>query len=146
MSLAQDAITRQDWENPSSLKERIQNLQSALRERAKKLSDNQQISLNEYTKISNNCQNLLDLVGEINSRQFNQVLTDINEPAQKIIEATNSLDKAAAKIQGVQNFFDIFSSLIRLGEAVSNAISGGGVAAIGNLVKQLKDTGDRLNT
>lgn len=43
-------------------------------------------------------------------------------------------------------FFDILSLLIQLGNAVSNAIVNTSVATIGNLVKQLQDIGDRLNT
>ncbi|MEH2371437.1 hypothetical protein [Nostoc sp.] len=146
MSLNKNAITKQDWENASSLKDQILKLQVAFRKRAKYLYSNQKISLNEFNIISNKCQKILDLVAEINSRQFNQVITDMDEAVQKIIEATNSLDKAAAKIQETQNLIDILSSLITLGEAVSMAIVDGGVAAIGTLVRELRDIGDRLST
>ncbi|KAB8318699.1 hypothetical protein SD81_014800 [Tolypothrix campylonemoides VB511288] len=78
--------------------------------------------------------------------QFNKVLTDMDEPAKKIIEATNTLDKAAAKIQEVQKFIDVLSRLIKLGQVLSNVISGGGIAAISTLVTELKSFGDQLNT
>jgi regulator of sigma D len=146
MSLVKNAITRQDWENPSSLRDRILKLQIAIRERAKKLSNDEQISLNQFREISNECQKILDFVAEINSRQFNQVLTDMDEAVKKITEATSSLDQAAAKIQETQNFFDILSGLIRLGEVISNAIVNAGVATIGTVVRELRDIGDQLNT
>ncbi|MBE8966461.1 hypothetical protein IQ277_09455 [Nostocales cyanobacterium LEGE 12452] len=146
MPLVKNAITRQDWENPSSLRDRILKLQVAIRERAKKLSNDEQISLNQFREISNECQKILDFVAEINSRQFNQVLTDMDEAVKKITEATSSLDQAAAKIQETQNFFDILSGLVRLGEVISNAIVNVGVATIGTVVRELRDIGDRLNT
>ena len=152
MSLAKDAITRQDWDvnsqlkEPSSLRDRVIELENTLRKRAKDLYNTNKISFSEYESITNDCQRILDFAAKINSMQFNQVLTDMDEPAKKIIEATNSLEKAAAKIQGFQKFFDILSRLIKLGQVVFNAISGGGVAAIGTLVTGLKELGDRLNT
>ncbi|MEH2242919.1 hypothetical protein [Nostoc sp.] len=121
-------------------------LKSALEKRAAELLDEQKISFSESKLINNECQKILDFAAKLNSIELNKVLTDINEPAKKIIEATNSLDKAAAKIQEAQKFIDILSPIIRLGEAVSNAIVSGGVAAIGNLVRELQDIGDRLNT
>ncbi|MBN3940019.1 MAG: hypothetical protein V7L21_29855 [Nostoc sp.] len=129
-----------------SLRDKINELKETLEKRATELFKAKEISPSELESISNDCQKVLDFAAKINSIELNKVLTDIDEPAQKIIEATNSLDKAAAKIQGVQNFFDILSPLIRLGEAVSNAIVSGGVAAIGNIVGELRDIGDRLNT
>ncbi|MCC5610658.1 hypothetical protein LC612_28885 [Nostoc sp. CHAB 5834] len=129
-----------------SLKDKMIELKATLEKRATELSKAKKISPSELESITNDCQKLLDFAAKINSIELNKVLTDIDEPAQKIIDATNSLDKAAAKIQGFQNFFDILSPLIRLGEAVSNAIVSGGVAAIGNLVRELRDIGDRLNT
>ncbi|MEH2235028.1 hypothetical protein [Nostoc sp.] len=146
MSLTKNAITRQDWENPSSLRDKILELQVAFRERAKDLFKNQKISPNEFDEIGNKCQKVLDFVAEINSRQFNQVLTDMDEAVKKIIEATNSLDKAAAKIQETQNFIDILSSVITLGETLSKAIVNTSVATIGTLVRELRDIGDQLNT
>jgi hypothetical protein len=152
MSLAKDAVTRQDWDinsqlkEPSSVRDQIIELEFALRERAKKLFNTQKISFSEFQSITNDCQGILDLAAKINSMQFNQVLTDMGEPAKKIIEATNSLKKAAAKIQEFQKFFDILSRLIKLGQVVFNAISSGGVAAIGTLVTGLKDLSDQLNT
>ncbi|MEI1374767.1 hypothetical protein PQG02_25760 [Nostoc sp. UHCC 0926] len=142
MSLVKNAITRQDWENPSSLRDQILKLQLAIRERAKELYKNPGISLNEYQEISNECQKILDLVAEINSRQFNQVLSDTNEAAQKIIEATTSLDQAAAKIQDAQKLLDILSGLIRLGKAISNAIVNVGVARIDTVVRELRNIAD----
>jgi hypothetical protein len=152
MSLAKDAITRQDWDinsqlkEPSSLRDRVIELEKTLRDRAKYLYNTSKIGFSEYESITNDCQRILDFAAKINSMQFNQVLTDMEEPAKKIIEATNSLEQAAVKIQGFQKFFDILSRLIKLGQVVFNAISGGGVAAIGTLVTGLKDLGDQLNT
>ncbi|MEH2005545.1 hypothetical protein [Nostoc sp.] len=130
-----------------SLKNQMIELKSALEKRAAQLLHDQQISFSESKVINNECQKILDFAAKLNSIELNQVLTDINEPAKKIIEATNSLDKAAAKIQEAQKFFEILSPLIRLGEAVSKAIANPtSVAAIGTLVTELKDIGDRLNT
>lgn len=128
-----------------SLNEKINELRKTLEKRATELFKAKKISQSELESISNDCQKFVDFAAKLNSIELNKVLTDINEPAQKIIEATNSLDKAAAKIQGVQNFFEILNPLIRLGEAVSNAIGSGGVAVIGNLVRELQDIGERLN-
>ncbi|OYD97903.1 hypothetical protein CDG76_03465 [Nostoc sp. 'Peltigera membranacea cyanobiont' 210A] len=52
----------------------------------------------------------------------------------------------STKIQETQNFIDILSGLIRLGEVISNAIINVGIATIGTLVRELRDIGDRLNT
>lgn len=151
MSLAKDPITRENWDINSQLKEKdslrdqIIELEFALRTRTKKLFDNQEISFSDFESITNDCQRVLDFAAKINSLQFNQVLTDTSKPAKKIIEATDSLKKAAAKIQEFQNFFDVLSRLIKLLQVVSNAISESSVAAIGTLVTGLKDLGDELN-
>ncbi|MEH1902180.1 MAG: hypothetical protein V7L04_12380 [Nostoc sp.] len=126
-----------------SLIDKMKELRKTLEERATELFKAKKISQSDLESISNDCQKFVDFAAKLNSIESNKVLTDIKEPAQKIIEATNSLDKAAAKIQGVQNFFEILSPLIRLGEAVSKAIGSGGVAAIGNIVRELQDIGDR---
>ncbi|MDM9583695.1 MULTISPECIES: hypothetical protein [unclassified Nostoc] len=129
-----------------SLIDKMNELRATLEKRAAELFKAKKISQSDLESINNDCQKFVDFAAKLNSIELNKVLTDINEPAQKIIEATNSLDQAAAKIQEFQNFFDILSPLIRLGEAVSNAIVSGGVAAIGNLVRELRDVGNRLNT
>jgi len=152
MSLAKDPITRQDWDinsqiiEPSSMRDQIMELEFVLRKRIKKLYVTQKISFSDFDSLTNDCQKILDFAASINSVQFNQVLTDMHEPAKKIIEATNSLKEAAAEIQGFQKFFDVLSRLIKLVNVVFHAISGGGVAAIGTLVKELKDLADQLNT
>ncbi len=152
MLLTNNAITREDWDvnslvkKPHSLRDKVIELQNKLRERAKYLYNNNKINFSEYMSISNECQRILDFAAKINSMQFNKVLTDMDEPAKKIIEATNTLNKAAAKIQEVQKFIDVLSRLIKLGQVVSNAISGVGIAAISTLVTELKSFGDQLNT
>ncbi|MDZ8087555.1 MAG: hypothetical protein RMY16_18620 [Nostoc sp. DedQUE12b] len=129
-----------------SLRDKMIELKTTLEKRATELSRAKTITPNQLESITNECQKILDFAAKINSIELNKVLTDINEPVKKISEATNSLDLAAAKIQEFQNFFDILSPIIRLGEAVSNAIVSGGVAAIGNIVRELRDVGDQLNT
>jgi hypothetical protein len=127
----------------SSLRDNIVKIETAFRKKAKDLFDDKKISLKDYELIGNKCKQLLNLAAKINSLQFNKVLTDINEPAKKIIEATNSLEKAAAKIQEYRNLFDSLSSLVELLTDVSNAISGGGIAVIGPIVKKIKDISNR---
>jgi Asp-tRNA(Asn)/Glu-tRNA(Gln) amidotransferase C subunit len=129
-----------------SLKDNLIKLKSSLEKRAAELFNAEKITQKQLESITNDCQRILDFAAKINSIELKKVLTDMDDASQKIINATNSLDKAAAQIQGFQNFFEILSSLIRLGEAVSNAIVNGGVAVIGNLVRELQDIGDRLNT
>lgn len=151
MSLAKDPITRQDWDKstqlhePSSVRDQIVDLESVLLARAKKLYTARKISFSEFESNTNDCQKILDFAAKTNSKQFNQVLTDMQQPAKKIIEAINSLEAAADKIQGFQRMFDILSRLIKLVGAILNAIPGGSVAAIGTLVTGLKDLADQLN-
>lgn len=150
MSSVENVITRENWDvnsqfkELSSLRDQIIDLEDALRKRAKELFNEKKISFSNYESITNDSQKIVDLAAQINSIQFNQVLTDMKEPAKQIIEATNSLNKAAAKIQGIQNFFDILSRLIKLGQVVANAISNGSIAGIGTLVTELKNIADRL--
>lgn len=142
MSSAKD-ITREDWDtqSPFSLRERLLELEFAIRKRAKELFDTGEISFSDYEKITNYCQDILNFVAKINSLQFTQVLTDMEKPGKEISDATSSLTKAADKIQSFQNFFDILSLLTKLGGVILNAISGGSVATIGSLVTELKDLG-----
>jgi|GEM_PF-2921356 len=130
-----------------SLKDKMMELKSTIEKRATELLKAEIIDHSQSESITNDCQKILDFVAKLNSIELNKVVTDMNETAgQQIFEATSSLDKAAAKIQEFKDFLDILSPLIKLGEAVSNAIVSGRPAAIGNLVKQLRDVGDRLNT
>lgn len=130
-----------------SLKDKMMELKSTIEKRATELLKDKKINDIQLGSITNDCQKILDFAAKLNSIELNKVVTDMNETAgQQIFEATSSLDKAAAKIQEFKDFLDILSPLIKLGEAVSNAIVSGRPAAIGNLVKQLRDVGDRLNT
>ena len=130
-----------------SLKDKMMELKSTIEKRATELLKDKKINDIQLGSITNDCQKILDFAAKLNSIELNEVFTDMNEAAgQQIFEATSSLDKAAAKIQEFKDFLDILSPLIKLGEAVSNAIVSGGRATIGNLVKQLRDVGDRLNT
>ncbi len=129
-----------------SLKDKMMELKSTIEKRATELLKAEIIDHSQSESITNDCQKILDFAAKLNSIELNKVLTDMDEAGKQIFEATSSLDKAAAKIQEFKDFLDILSPLIKLGEAVSNAIVSGGIAAIGNLVKQLRDVGDRLNT
>jgi hypothetical protein len=129
-----------------SLKDKMMELKSTIEKRATELLKAEIIDHSQSESITNDCQKILDFAAKLNSIELNKVLTDMDEAGKQIFEATSSLDKAAAKIQEFKDFLDILSPLIKLGEAVSNAIVSGGRATIGNLVKQLRDVGDRLNT
>ncbi|MFN6530214.1 hypothetical protein [Nostoc sp. ChiSLP03a] len=129
-----------------SLSKQIIDLQSTLHERAKELCKAEIIKPSQLTSISNDCQTILNLAKKINSIELNDRFTEMEKAAEEIKNATDSLDKAAAKIQDAQKFFEILSPLIQLVQAVPSAITNSSVATIGNLAKQLRGIGDQLNT
>lgn len=150
MSLAKDPIIRHEWDvstqlhEPSSVRDQIVDLEAVLLGRVRKLYTAHKISFSEFDSNTNDCQTILDLAARVNSLRFNQVLTDMQQPAEKIIDAINSLEAAADKIQGFQKMFDILSRLIKLVGALLNAITRGSVAAIGTFVTELENIANSL--
>lgn len=147
-------ITRDDWDkdlqvkSPFSIRDQLLECEIALLNRAKELFDAKELSFNEFSQITNYLQAILDFATKINSIGFQKILTDMQQPAKAILRAIDELEKAAAKIQSFQKFFDILSRLVRIGgiilEALATSTTGGAVAAIGSLVVGLQDLVDNL--
>jgi len=149
-----NVITRNDWdkdlftESPFSIRDQLLDCEIALRNKAVSLFNDQKLSFDEFVQITNDLQAIIDFAAKINSIGFQQILTDIQEPAQKIIKAIDELGKAAAKIESFQKFFDILSRLIKVGgiilSALATSTTGGAVAAIGSLVVGIQELVDNL--
>ena len=157
MSLAKASITRKLWDDdlqvysPFAIRDKLIDCEVALRKQARELFYSQQISFSEYQSITNDLQSILDFAAKINSIGFNQVLTDMDEPAGAILKAIDDLNAAASKIKGYQKFFDILSRLIKLGGVILSAVAAvstgnpvGSVASIGSLVAGIQDLVDHL--
>lgn len=139
-----DFITATDW-NTLSLRNKLLDVHRLIRVKSRDLFQAGKLTLNEFQSISNDGQDLLNLITIINSALIDKVLTDIKNPAQEIIDATNNLQQAIDRLKSYQNFFDVLSRLVSLAGKIVIAIPTiatnpiGAIALIGTTIKDLNN-------
>lgn len=118
--------------------EQISQLVKSIRERRLNLRVNSKISQGDFLNIGNLETELIGKQNQIAIRQIDEILTDLQQPVEKIKKVTGKLDAAIKKLEEVNQFVQILTNLTNLVSAILKPASGG-LVKIAGIVDQLNN-------
>lgn len=108
-----------------------------IHDRKNDLLDEEQITRDEFNKISRREIRIRNLIDEITVLIFQSILTDIKEPEQKIIAATNKINNAIQELQEINKFLSGLELVINLFSTIVLAVGTGNPALIARVLDQI---------
>ena len=82
---------------------------------------------------------LQDIAREFNSAFFIEVVTDIQEPGNRIVKATNNVNEAISQLQDLSKFIDILTALTNIASTILIAVRTGNPLQLANLLPIIEE-------
>jgi hypothetical protein len=101
------------------------------------LLDEGKIDRDQFNKISRREMKIRNLIDEITVLIFQSIVTDLQEPGQKIIAATNKVNSKIEELQEINQILARLELVINLFSTVTLAVGTGNPALIANIVGQI---------
>lgn len=120
-----------------TLAQKILKLVPIIQQKRFELLDEGKLTSEDFLAIASYERRLLDAVDDLSLVIFQEIMTDLNEPAKKLIQSTEDAQKAIVKIEETKKFIKIIQSFINLISAVILAVSLGTPIALISLVNEL---------
>ncbi|MGH8000790.1 MAG: hypothetical protein ACREPR_15510 [Brasilonema sp.] len=116
--------------------ERIRRVVKSINDDRLELVTKSKISQADSLEISKLVTTLNSLISIIAIRQIDEILTDLQQPKERIKKVTGKLEAAIKELEEVNKFVKILTSLTNLVGAILNPVSGG-LAKIAAVVNEL---------
>lgn len=101
------------------------------------LLDEGKIDRDQFNKISRREMKIRNLIDEITVLIFQSIVTDLQEPGQKIIAATNKVNSKIEELQEINQILARLELVINLFSTVTLAVGTGNPALIANIIGQI---------
>jgi hypothetical protein len=131
-----NTLTRSD---AKALAQRILKLVPVLQQKRYELFNKGELKPEEFLAIARYERRLLELVDDLSLIIFQEVLTDLKDPAIRLQKSTQEVQKALQTIEKANQFIGIAKGFVNLIGAVILAVKLGTPATLIGLVKALDD-------
>lgn len=91
-----------------------------------------------YQKIMEYRNSLRDIADKLNSAFFIEVVTDIQEPGNRIVKATENVNAAITRLQDIGKFIAILTALTEIASTILEAVRRGNFLYLANLLPQIE--------
>ncbi|MBW4634057.1 MAG: hypothetical protein KME30_19775 [Iphinoe sp. HA4291-MV1] len=125
-----------NWNDLKECNERIRQVVQSIREHRLELVTKSKISQADFLEISKFETRLNSLQNTIALKQIDEILTDLQQPAERIKKVTGKLEAAVNKLEEVNKFIQVLTGFTNLVGAILNPVSGG-LAKIAAVVNEL---------